>query len=133
MNSAALAVTFVTAAAVLIPATLIYAAAHSDLQIGADAIPAVLLLAVGTITSSALGRILYQVSLTVTGEDNGFVSMFFLSIPAVTALLSLALSPWIPDLKFTVGPLFYAGLAVVAAPMFLFSWAAWRSDRREAR
>jgi drug/metabolite transporter (DMT)-like permease len=132
-DSATLAVTFVTAAAVLIPATLIYAAAHSDLQVGADSIPAILLLAVGTITSSALGRILYQVSLTVTGEDNGFVSMFFLIIPAATALLSLALAPWIPELKFTVGPLFYAGLAVVAAPMFLFSLAAWKSDRRTAR
>jgi drug/metabolite transporter (DMT)-like permease len=124
-DSATLAVTFLTGAVVLIPATVIYAYVHSDLQVSSDAIPAIILLMVGTAASSALGRILYQVSLTVTGEDNGFVSMFFLLIPAVTALLSLALAPWIQDLRFTVGPLFYAGLAVVAAPMFLFSWAAW--------
>jgi drug/metabolite transporter (DMT)-like permease len=130
-DSATLAATFLTGAVVLIPATVIYAYAHSDLQLNSDAIPAIILLMVGTAASSALGRILYQVSLTVTGEDNGFVSMFFLLIPAVTALLSLSLSPWIQDLRFTVGPLFYAGLAVVAASMFLFSWAAWRSERRQ--
>jgi hypothetical protein len=44
--------------------------------------------------------------------------------------LSLALSPWIEDLRFSLGPMFYAGLAVVAASMFAFSWAAWTRDKR---
>ena len=129
-DSATIAVTFATAAAALIPASLIYAYAHSDLEIGADAIPAVILLMLGTAMGVALGRVLYQVALTVTGNDNGFVSMFFLLVPAVTALLSLAMSRWIPDLKFTVGPLFCLGLVVVAAPIFLFSWQSWRVEKQ---
>jgi drug/metabolite transporter (DMT)-like permease len=126
-DSAALAVTFVTAAAILIPATFIYSYSQSDLAIRAEMIPAIVMLAVGTAGASGLGRVLYQVSLTKTSNDNGFVSMFFLLIPGVTALFSLALSPWISDLKFSVGPLFYAGLVVVAVPIFLFSWRSWKS------
>jgi drug/metabolite transporter (DMT)-like permease len=127
-ESASLAVTFVTAAAVLIPATLFYAYSQSDLGVDAKMIPAIIMLAVGTAGASALGRILYQVSLTKTSNDNGYVTMFFLLIPALTALLSLALSPWIVELKFSVGPLFYAGLILVAAPIFLFSWQSWKAE-----
>jgi hypothetical protein len=123
-DSAALAVTFVTAAAVLIPATLLYSYSKSDLAIGGEMIPAIVMLALGTAGASGLGRV---VSLTKTSNDNGFVSIFFLLIPAVTALFSLALSPWIADLKVSFGPLFFAGLVVVAAPIFLFSWKSWTS------
>jgi drug/metabolite transporter (DMT)-like permease len=129
-DSASIAVTFTTAAVVLIPASLIYAYVHSDLAISPDAIPAIVLLMLGTAMATALGRVLYQVALTITGDDNGFVSMFFLLVPAVTALLSLAMSPWIADLKFAVGPLFYSGLFVVAAPIFLFSWQSWRAAKQ---
>jgi drug/metabolite transporter (DMT)-like permease len=126
-DSAALAVTFVTTAVVLIPATLIYEYFQSDLTIGSEMIPAISMLAVGTVGASALGRVLYQVALTKTSDDNGFVTMFFLLVPALTAMLSLALSPWIAELKFAVGPLFYAGIVVVAAPIFVFTWRSWKS------
>lgn len=69
---------------------------------------------------------LYQVALTVTKNDNGFVTMFFLLAPGLTTLVSIPMSWWIPDLKFSAGPLFFAGLLLVAAPLFFFSVKAWR-------
>jgi hypothetical protein len=66
-----------------------------------------------------VGRVLYQVALSLTGNDNGFVTMVFLLITALTALISLPLSWWISDLHFAVGWMFYAGLFVVSAPVFL--------------
>jgi drug/metabolite transporter (DMT)-like permease len=126
-DSAALAVTFVTTALVLIPGTLAYAYFHSDLAMSGEMIPAIAMLAVGTVGASALGRVLYQVSLTKTSNDNRFVTMFFLLVPALTALFSFALSPWIAELRFSVGPLFYAALVIVAVPIFLFSWQSWKS------
>jgi hypothetical protein len=41
-------------------------------------------------------------------------------------LVSIPLSWWIPDLKFSAGPLFFAGLLLVAAPLLFFSVKAWR-------
>jgi hypothetical protein len=32
----------------------------------------------GTIIAASVGRVVYQIALSVTGEDNGFVSVFFL-------------------------------------------------------
>ena len=49
----------------------------------------------GTIVAASVGRVLYQIALSVTGNDNGFVTMFFLLIPALTALISIPLSWWI--------------------------------------
>jgi hypothetical protein len=59
-------------------------------------------------------------ALTVTDNNNGFVSIFFLLIPAFTCLLSLWMSRWISELKFTVGPLFFLGLGLIAAPILVF-------------
>jgi drug/metabolite transporter (DMT)-like permease len=123
---ACIAVTFVTASLVLIPVTATASYLRSDLLVLPDAASALLLLAVGTILGSAFGLVLYQISLAATGNDNGFVSMFFLLGPGLTALLSLALSPWLPQLKFPVGPLFFAGLLMVAIPILVFSWHAQR-------
>ena len=69
-----------------------------------------------------VGRGLYQRALTITDNNNGFVSVFFLLIPAFTCLLSLGMSPWIKELKFPVGPLFFLGLGLVAAPILVFLW-----------
>ena len=57
----------------------------------------------------------------LTGADNGFVTLFFLLIPAPTALISLSLSWWIADLHFAVSWMFYAGLVVVSISLLFFS------------
>jgi hypothetical protein len=126
-ESATIAVTFTMAAAVVIPAALVVAYAQSDLRIRADALPALALLAVGTVLAVGIGRVVYQRSLTITNNNNGYVSMFFLLIPGITCLLSLAMSPWIHELKFTASPVFFIGLALVALPIFVFSWRSWHT------
>ena len=81
---------------------------------------------VGTIIAASVGRVLYQISLTVTDNDNGFVTMFFLLVPALTSLISLPMSWWIPDLHFVVGPMLFFGLVAIAASLLLFSLKSWR-------
>jgi hypothetical protein len=90
-----------------------------------------LAVAAGTILATGFGRVLYQKALTVTDNNNGFVSIFFLLIPAFTCLLSLWMSRWISELKFTVGPLFFLGLGLIAAPILVFLWQSQKgsSDR----
>jgi hypothetical protein len=124
---ACLAVTFTTSAAVIVPVTFAIAYFQSDLRISSDAYPAVVLLAIGTVLAAAGGRIIYQKALTITDNDNGFVSMFFLFIPAFTSLLSLVMSHWIKALTFKASPTFFVGLALVALPIFVFSWKSWRA------
>ena len=121
-ESACIAVTFIMAALVVVPVTLAVAYVQSGIRITADLLPAIALLAGGTILATGFGRVLYQKSLTLTDNNNGFVSIFFLLIPAFTCLLSLALSRWISELKFPVGPLFFLGLALIAAPLLVFLW-----------
>ncbi len=70
--------------------------------------------------------------MTVTGNDNGFVTMFFNLVPALTALISLILSWWIVDLHFAADPLFFIGLALIAASLLLFSLKAWRQPPQPA-
>ena len=124
---ACIAVTFVTASAVLIPIAAAVSYSRSDLGVFFDAKSALLLLAVGTVLGASVGLVVYQLALAVTDKDNGFVSMFFLLGPALTALLSLAMSLWLPKLKFTVDALFWGGLFLVTVPIFLFSWRARRN------
>jgi hypothetical protein len=123
---ACIAVTFTMAAVVVVPVTLAIAYAQSGLQLTTDVLPALALLAIGTILATGFGRVLYQRSLTITDNNNGFVSVFFLLIPAFTCLLSLGMSPWIKELKFPVGPLFFLGLGLVAAPILVFLWQSQR-------
>ena len=130
-DSACIAVTFAMAAAIVIPIALAVAYSRSGLQISADALPAVALLAVGTILATGVGRVVYQKSLTVTDNNNGFVSIFFLLIPAFTCLLSLGMSPWIEELKFTIGPMFFVGLLLIAAPILVFSFKSQRSAKEQ--
>lgn len=123
-ESAAIAANFVASSLVLVPLGIVYLAINSELR--SDQYIAIALMAIGTIVAASLGRVLYQISLTVTDNDNGFVTMFFLLVPALTSLISLPLSSWIPDLHFVAGPLFFSGLAAIAASLLLFSLKSWR-------
>jgi hypothetical protein len=57
--------------------------------------------------------------------------MFFLLIPALTALISLALSWWIVDLHFSVSWMFYVGLFVVSTSLLFFSLKSWGQPARQ--
>jgi hypothetical protein len=94
-------------------------------------IVSVILMIAGTIVGVSVGRVLYQIALSVTGNDNGFVTMFFLLIPALTALISLALSWWIADLHFSVSWMFYVGLFVVSTSLLFFSLKSWGQPARQ--
>jgi drug/metabolite transporter (DMT)-like permease len=123
-ESAAIAANFLVSTCVLIPITVFIL--YQRAELGFEQLPAILLMMFGTIVAASLGRVLYQISLTITGNDNGFVTMFFLLVPALTGLISLPLSFWIPDLHFVVGPTYFFGLLVIAASLLLFSLKSWR-------
>jgi drug/metabolite transporter (DMT)-like permease len=130
-ESAVIAANFVVAAVCLIPATLlIILSVRSGLgphrAFDGQDLSAALLLIVGTLAASAAGRVYYQVALTATHQDNGFVTMFFLLIPVFSSLITVPLSWWIPDLQFVAGPLFFLGLVLITAPLFLFLLKSWR-------
>ena len=104
---------------------------RSELQFD-NQFAAIILMIVGTIIAASVGRIFYQVTLTVTGGDNGFVTMFWFLVPALTALISLLMSWWIADLHFTVDPMFFIGLVLIATSLLLFSLQSWRQPSRRA-
>ena len=122
-ESAAIAANFLVSTLVLVPAAGLMLYLSSSLHF--DQIVPLALMIAGTIVAASIGRIVYQIALSVTGNDNGFVTMFFLLIPALTALISLALSRWIADLRFSVSLMFYVGLATVSASLLFFSWKSW--------
>jgi hypothetical protein len=74
---------------------LAVAGAYPGAVSGAQTYSAVLLLVVGTLVAASAGRGLYQIALTRTDNDNGLVTMFFLSVPGLAGLISLPLSWWI--------------------------------------
>ncbi len=122
-ESAAIAANFFVSAVILIPVVGFFLYWRSELHFG-QAVPVILMMA-GTIIAASVGRVLYQIALSVTGNDNGFVTMFFLLIPALTALISFALSWWITDLHFAVSWMFYVGLVVVSTSLLFFSLKSW--------
>jgi hypothetical protein len=63
-----------------------------------------LLLLLGTLAAAGAGSVFYQVALITTDNDNGFVTMFFLLIPALSAIITVPLSWWITDLRFVLDP-----------------------------
>ena len=128
---AAVAANFFAANLILIPTTVFILYRRSELQFGGD-IVAVLLMIAGTIIASSIGRVIYQIALTVTGGDNGFVTMFWNLVPALTALVSLILSWWIADLHFAADPMFFFGLSLVAASLLLFSLKSWQMPPKRA-
>jgi drug/metabolite transporter (DMT)-like permease len=123
-ESGAIAANFLFSTSILIPVTLVILYFQSELQF--NQLQAVILMMVGTIIAASLGRVFYQVALSTTGNDNGFVTMFFLLVPALTVLISLPLSWWIADLRFTADPVFFFGLLAIAASLLLFSLKSWK-------
>jgi drug/metabolite transporter (DMT)-like permease len=131
-EGATIAASFVVSSTILIPATIIISWLRPVVIVDGPTMYAILLLMLGTLAAAAAGRVFYQVALKNTGNDNGFVTMFFLLIPGITALISIPLSWWIADLRFIVDPLFFLGLALITASLFLFSYKALRKSRLTA-
>ena len=129
-ESAAIAANFLFANVILIPSCLAVLFWRGELSF--DQLPAMILMIVGTILASSVGRVIYQISLTVTGGDNGFVTMFWNLVPALTALVSLTLSRWIADEHFAINPTFFVGSVVIGAALLLFSLKSWRQPSRHA-
>ncbi len=121
-DSAAVGANFLVSALVLIPAA-VWMHAREGLRFPPDTAGAVLMLLVGTLASSAAGRLFYQAALSATHNDNGFVTMFFLIIPALSALVSWPLSLWMPELKFAPNLTFFGGMALVTVPLLVFAAA----------
>jgi drug/metabolite transporter (DMT)-like permease len=124
--SATISASFIFSAVILIPSVLVITYLYPNYAIKPTPVSAILLLMAGTLAGAAAGRVAYQVALTTTDNDNGFVTMFFLLIPAMSSLISLPLSFWIEDLHIRLGPLFFLGLALVSAPLLVFSLSAFR-------
>ena len=125
-ESAAVAANFVVSCLTLIPATAFLAIQRGEASITAQKAPAILLLMVGMFASAALGRVVYQMALTTTDNDNGFVTMFFLSVPALTSLIAWPMSWWIPELHFFADLSFCVGLALIVLPLAVFSRLSWQ-------
>ena len=127
---AAIAANFLAPAVVLIPITSYMLAGRAGFD--STAIEAIAFMMFGTVVAASIGRVLYQIALTVTREDNGFVTMFFLLVPALTGLISFVMSYWIPDLKFVANGLYFVGLALIAFSLLIFSWRTWAQQERAA-
>jgi drug/metabolite transporter (DMT)-like permease len=127
-----IAANFVVSALLLIPATIVLSYLHPRPAIDEHALISILLLVLGTLAAAAVGRVFYQIALKNTDNDNGFVTMFFLLTPGLTALVSVPLSWWIPDLRFIFDPMFFVGLALITGALFLFSYKVFRSPRLPA-
>jgi drug/metabolite transporter (DMT)-like permease len=123
-EAAAVAANFCVSALILIPTAGLVLHQQSNLHFG-SALPVGLMI-FGTIIAASVGRAFYQIALGATRNDNGFVTMFLLLVPALTALISLPLSWLIPDLHFEVSLMFYVGLAIVSASVLSFSLMSWR-------
>lgn len=124
---AAIAANFVVSSLVLIPIAALTSGLDQEWRASQPPTIAVLLLLVGTLAGSAAGRVFYQMALTATRNDNGYVTMFFLLIPALSALASFMLSLWIPGLRFTPSAMFFVGTALVTIPLLLLSMISWRT------
>jgi hypothetical protein len=120
-ESAVIAANFLVSTVILIPTTLIIAKMGPPSPMYDRPEMAILLLLVGTLASSAAGRVFYQVALSATQDDNGFVSMFLLLVPGIASLLCYPLSLWIPELRVAPTPTFFIGLALVTIPLAVFS------------
>jgi hypothetical protein len=126
-EAAAVGANFVVSTIVLLPAALFGAGLGAATRLSEQSTAAIALLLVGTLAAAAAGRIFYQLSLTATRNDNGYVTMFFLLIPGISALISLPLSKWIPTLTFVPGVSFVIGMACVSAPLIALSLGARRA------
>lgn len=117
---AAVAANFLFSAIFIVPPSLFLAFRSTDMSPESAAL-AILLLLVGTLAAAALGRVTYQIALTLTGNDNGFVTMFFLLVPGISALISYPMSWFSEELSFRANALFLGGLAIVMVALGAFS------------
>src|ERR1700677_1250633 len=120
-ESAVIAANFLVSTVVLIPTTLLIAKLGHTSPMNDRPEMAILLLLVGTLASSAAGRVFYQVALSATRNDNGFVTMFLLIVPGIASLICYPLSWWIPELRVAPSPMFFIGLSLVTIPLAVFS------------
>jgi hypothetical protein len=128
-ETAAIAANFVVSSLVLIPLAALTSNFGQALHSTQPPTVAVLLLLLGTLAGSAAGRVFYQMALTATKDDNGYVTMFFLLIPALSSLISFMLSWWIPGLQFVPSAMFFVGLALVTiALLMLWLVCRWKSE-----
>jgi len=125
-EGAAIASNFLFANVLLIPTTLVVLDRRGEVSFDGQVLAIALMIA-GTIVAASLGRLVFQIALTVTHGDNGFVSMFLNLVPALTAVISFALAWAIPALHFAFDARFFAGLALICASLALFSLKAWRA------
>ena len=128
-ESGVIAANFVVSGIILLPIMGAVGYRDENLHLQDPSSIAVLMLLFGTLASSAAGRVFYQVALSATDNDNGFVTMFFLAIPVVSVVISMPLSRWIPDLRVVEGPAFFLGLVLVTAPLLVFSASTLLSRR----
>ncbi len=126
---AAIAANFVVSSLVLIPLAALTSDFGHASRLSEPSTMAVLLLLLGTLAGSAAGRVFYQMGLTATKDDNGYVTMFFLLIPVLSALISFLLSWWIPGLQFVPSAMFFVGMALVTISLFLLSLTSWRASQ----
>jgi len=129
-ESAAIAANFLFANVLLIPSTLVLLYLRSEISLEKPL--AIALMIVGTIIAASIGRVFYQIAINVTAGDNGFVSMFLNLVPALTAVISFALSWWIASLHFAFNVVFLLGLALIGASLAEFTRRSWRQEPRRA-
>ena len=130
-ESATIAANFLVANVVLIPVTLVALYLRSELSLVHW--PAIALMIAGTILAGSFARVFYQVAISVTSGDNGFVSMFFNLVPAAIAMLSYLMTRWIPELHVVLDPIFFVGLGCIAVALFVFSLMSWREGPESAQ
>jgi hypothetical protein len=127
-ESGAVAANILVGCVILIPVTMVLLITRGE-PIFADPKLALLMIA-GIILADAIGRVFYQKALTITDDDNGFVTMFQNLEPAIAALIAFCLSPWIEGLRFEPGWPFFAGLGLTAVSLFVFSWRSLRQGKK---
>jgi len=130
---AAIAANFAVSSLVLIPLAALTSDFGQASHLNQASTTAVLLLLLGALAGSAAGRVFYQMALTATKDDNGYVTMFFLLIPALSSLISFMLSRWIPGLQFVPSAMFFAGMGLVTISLFLLSLSSWPRKRLAGR
>ena len=128
-ETAAIAANFAVSSLVLIPLAAFTTGFGQALHSAQPPTVAVLLLLLGTLAGSAAGRVCYQMALTATEDDNGYVTMFFLLIPALSSLISFMLSWWIPGLQFVPSAMFFVGLALVTSSLLVLWLTSWRKSK----
>ena len=128
-ETAAIAANFAVSSLVLIPLAAFTTGFGQPLHSTQPHTVAVLLLLLGPLAGSAAGRVFCQMALTATEDDNGYVTMFFLLIPALSSLISFMLSWWIQGLQFVPSAMFFVGLALVTISLLML----WLVSRRKSK